>query len=122
MGARKHIWRVSCGPGVFGNSLRSSASVDFIILIAERENISKVHISVLQKRGESDPNRYPPSRWPIPHACTLPWDRCLHVWSLVITAAANYLETRRHRRHGYNGRVFDNYRAFDETSATSTSN
>lgn len=52
MGACKHIWRVSCGPGVFGNSLRSTASVDFIILIAKHENISKVHIYILQKWGE----------------------------------------------------------------------
>lgn len=51
VGARKHIWRVSCGPGVFGNSLRSAASVDFIILIAKRENISKAYIYILQKRS-----------------------------------------------------------------------
>lgn len=48
----------------------------------------------------------------------LPWDRCLHVWSLVITASANYLETRRHHKRGYGGWVFDNYGTFDETSAT----
>lgn len=62
------------------------------------------------------------NRWPIPHACTLPRDRCLHVWSLVITASANYLETRRHRQRSYNGWVFDNHRTFDETSATLTPN
>lgn len=50
MGAHKHIWRVPCGPGVFGNS---SASVDFIILIAERGDILKVQLSIVQKqRGE----------------------------------------------------------------------
>lgn len=54
MGARKHIWRGSCGPRVFGNSLRSAASVDFIILIARHENISKAHISILQKREEEE--------------------------------------------------------------------
>lgn len=65
MGVRKHIWRVSCGPGVFGNSLQSTASVDFIILIAKCENISKAHIYILHKHGggqhaqESDPNHYP---------------------------------------------------------------
>lgn len=51
VGVRKHIWRVSCGPGVFGNSLQSTASVDFIILIAKCENISKAHIYTLQKHG-----------------------------------------------------------------------
>lgn len=127
VGVRKHIWRVSCGPGVFGNSLQSTASVDFIILIAKCENISKAHIYTLQKHGGATrsgirPKPLPHNRWPIPHACTLPWDRCLHVWSLVITASANYLETRRHRQRGYDGWVFDNYRTFDETSARSTPN
>lgn len=58
VGVCKHIWRVSCGLGVFGNSLRSAASVDFIILLAERGDILKAQIYVIQKqrgRQESDP-------------------------------------------------------------------
>lgn len=129
MGARKHIWRGSCGPRVFGNSLRSAASVDFIILIARHENISKAHISILQKREEEEKgggggwggrsgirpkNCHATADGQFPHAHPLPWDRCLRVWSLVITASANYLETRRRHKRGYNGAVFDNYRTFDE--------
>lgn len=34
--------------------LRSAASVDFIILIARHENISKTHIYILQKREEEE--------------------------------------------------------------------
>lgn len=55
MGAHKHIWRVSCGPGVFGNSLQSAASVDFVIWVAERADILKEQIYVIQKQ-ESEPN------------------------------------------------------------------
>lgn len=40
----------------------------------------------------------------------------------MITASANYLETRRRHKRGYDGGVFDNYRTFDETSAASTTN
>lgn len=85
MGARKHIWRVSCGPGVFGNSLRSAASVDFIILIAKRENISKACIYILQKREgaggrhaqESNKNHYPTTDGQSPTlACYLGTDVC----------------------------------------------
>lgn len=138
MGAREHIWRVSCGPRVFGNSLRSAASVDFIILIARHENISKHTFIYSRSRrrrvgGEwgwgwgdaqesNSKKRHATADGQFPHARPLPWDRCLRVWSLVITASANYLETRRHHKRGYNGGVFDNYRTFDETSATSTPN
>lgn len=109
VGARKHIWRVWCGPGVFGNSSRRAASVDFIILIAKHGNVLKARTH-LEAKGEHAGIRPKPggceqlrhwNRWPVPVVCTLPWDRCLHVWSLVITASANYLETRRHCKHAH---------------------
>lgn len=54
VGANKHIWRVSCGPGVVGNSLRSAASVDFIILITERGDILKAQLYIIQTQSGGD--------------------------------------------------------------------
>lgn len=52
VGVRKHIWRVSCGPGVFGNSLQSTASVDFIIFDCKMwKHLKSAHLYTPEARG-----------------------------------------------------------------------